>query len=288
MILVTGGTGNNGRELLKALSAKGVPAKAMIRASDDGGGLPVGIETVLGDFDDDAALQSALAGVERAFLLTPSTERAEEQQTRFVAAAARADVRRLVKLSQFAAAPDSPVRFLRYHAAVEAAVRDSGMAWTFLRPNLFMQGLLQFAGLIKAKGLFTARMGAAGVWVVAGRDTAAVPAAALPEDGHEGRTYTLTGPEALTHSEMAARLSAAAGREIRFVDANGDQLREAMASAGMPEWQVEGLVEDYAHYARGEAAVVADGVEAATGRPPRGFDGFARDYAGAFQPDPNG
>ena len=282
MILVTGGTGNNGRELLKALSAKGVPARAMVRPSDHGGGLPAGIEAVPGDFDDDASLQRALAGVERAFLLTPSTERAEEQQKRFVAAAARAGVRQLVKLSQFAAAADSPVRFLRYHAAVEAAVRDSGMAWTFLRPNLFMQGLLQFAGLIRAKGLFAAPIGDARVSVVDVRDNAAVAAAALTQDGHEGRTYTLTGPEALTHAEMAARLSAAAGRKIRFADASDDQLRDAMADAGMPEWQVEGLVEDYAHYARGEAAVVADGVEAATGRPPRGFDDFTRDYAAAF------
>ena len=288
MILVTGATGNNGRELLKALSAKGVPAKAMIRPSDDGGGLPAGIETVAGDFDDPASLQSALAGVERAFLLTPSTEHAEEQQKRFVAAAARAGVRRLVKLSQFAAALDSPVRFLRYHAAVEAAVRDSGMAWTFLRPNLFMQGLLQFAGLIKAKGLFAAPIGDARVSVVDVRDNAAVATAALTEDGHDGRTYTLTGPEALTHAEMAARLSAAAGREIRFADASDDQLREAMAGAGMPDWQVEGLVEDYAHYARGEASMVSDGVEAATGRPPRGFDGFARDHVAAFRPDEHG
>ena len=288
MILVTGGTGNNGRELLKALSAKGVRARAMIRPTDDGSGLPAGIEAVPGDFDDAVSLERALAGVERAFLLTPSTERAEEQQTRFVAAAARAGVRRLVKLSQFAAAADSPVRFLRYHAAVEAAVRNSGMAWTFLRPNLFMQGLLQFSGLIKAKGLFAAPIGDASVSVVDVRDNAAVAAAALTEDGHEGRTYTLTGPEALTHAEMAKRLSAAAGREIRFADASDDQLRAAMSDAGMVEWQVEGLVEDYAHYARGEAAVVADGVEAATGRPPRGFDDFARDYAAAFRPDPHG
>ena len=283
MILVTGATGTNGRELIKALSARGTGVRAMVRSHDEATHLPARVASTVGDFDDAASLEGALAGVERAFLLTPSTERAEEQQKRFVEVAARAGVRHIVKLSQFAASPDSPVRFLRYHAAVEQALRDSGMAWTFLRPNLFMQGLLQFAGLIRDQGMFAAPIGDARVSVVDVRDNAAVAAAALTEEGHEGRTYTLTGPVALTHAEMAARLSAAAGREIRFIDATDDQLREAMKGVKMPDWQIEGLVEDYAHYARGEAAVICDGVEQATGAAPRGFDGFAHDYAGSFR-----
>lgn len=282
-ILVTGATGTNGRELLKALAARGAQAQAMLRSGDDGATLPSGISAVTGDFDDDASLTTALKGVERAFLLTPSTEQAEDQQMRFVAAAQRAGVRRIVKLSQFAAAADSPVRFLRYHAAVEAAIRASGMNWTFLRPNLFMQGLLQFAGMIRQQGMFAAPIGDARVSVVDVRDNAAVAAAALTEDGHDGQIYTRTGPEALTHAEMATQLSGATGREIRFVDADDDKLRHVMTAAGMPVWQIDGLVEDYAHYERGEAAMIADGVEAATGHQPRGFDGFARDYAGSFR-----
>lgn len=284
MILVTGATGTNGRELLKALAARGTPARVMVRSRHDAA-LPEGFSATTGDFDDEASLAIALSGVERAFLLTPSTERAEEQQRRFVTVAARAGVRHIVKLSQFAAAADSPVRFLRYHAAVEAEIRDSGMAWTFLRPNLFMQGLLHFAGMIREQGMFAAPIGDARVSVVDVRDNAAVAALALTEDGHEGKIYTLTGAEALTHAEMGVRLSATTGRTVRFVDADDDQLRHAMAAAGMPAWQIEGLVEDYAHYMRGEAAALGDGVQAATGRPPLGFNGFAHDYASAFQGD---
>jgi len=102
-------------------------------------------------------------------------------------------VKHLVVLSQFASAEDSPVRFLRYHAAVEWAVQHSGLAWTFLRTNLFMQGQLQFKGMIAATGAFAA-------------------ATALTEDGHEGRTYDLTGPEALTYAEMADRLTGSPAR----------------------------------------------------------------------------
>lgn len=282
MILVTGATGTNGREILRSLAAREAAARAMMRSTGQLGPLPGGITTVSGDFDDEQSLAAALAGVERAFLLTPSTERAEEQQLRFVEIAVRAGVKHIVKLSQFAADPHSPVRFLRYHAAVEAAIRASGMDWTFLRPNLFMQGMLQFAGLIRDKGMIAAPIGDARVSVVDVRDNAGVAAAALTEDGHAGRTYTLTGPEALTHAEMAEKLGAATGRAIAFADASEDDLRHAMAANRMPEWQIEGLIEDYAHYHRGEAATLATGVRDATGHEPRAFDVFACDYASAF------
>ena len=140
MILVTGATGTNGSEVVKALAARGVTAKAMVRSPEDGNHLPPGITAVEGDFDDDASLDRALAGVKRAFLLTPSTETRRGAAATVRGGSRARGCRHIVKLSQFAASPDSPVRFLRYHAAVEQAIRDSGMAWTLLRPNLFMQG----------------------------------------------------------------------------------------------------------------------------------------------------
>ena len=284
MILVTGATGTNGREIIKALASQGVSVKAMVRSAKEGEDFANGVTAVEGDFDDEASLVTALAGVERAFLLTPSTEHAEAQQLRFVNAAARAGVRHIVKLSQFAANTDSPVRFLRYHAAVEQAIQQSGMAWTFLRPNLFMQGLLQFAGMVRDKGMIAAPSGDARVSVVDVRDNAAVTAAALTGEGHAGKVYTLTGPAALTHAEMAAKLSAETGRPITFNDASEDDMRQAMTGVKMPPWQIDGLIEDYAHYRRGEAMEIATGVRDATGADPRPFDGFAHDYAKAFAP----
>ena len=284
MILVTGATGTNGCEILARLARHGVPTTAMMRQPESAKGIPDAIGRVAGDFDDERSLDRALAGVKSAFLLTPSTEHAEAQQERFVVAAARAGVRHIVKLSQFAADADSPVRFLRYHAAVEAAIRRTDMTWTFLRPNLFMQGLLQFAGMIQRKDVFAAPIGSARVSAVDVRDIADVAVAALTGSGHEGRTYTLTGPEALTHGEMAVRLSAATGRTVAFHDASDDDLRQVLGTVGMPEWQIEGLIEDYAHYRRGEAAEIATGVLDVTRRKPRGFAEFARDYAESFEP----
>ena len=285
MPLITGATGANGSEIAKLLSDAGVRFRAMVRDAGNAGELArmPGVEIVEGDFDDAGSLRGALVGVERAFLLTPSTERAEERQLRFVEAARDAGVCHLVKLSQLHASEDSPVRFLRYHAVVERAVRESGIAWTFLRPNLFMQGLLMFAGMIRDKGVFTIAAGDARVSLVDIRDNAAVAVAALTGDGHEGRTYNLTGPDALTHAEIAQRLSRASGRTIRFMDIGEADMLDALKRGGMPGWQADGLVEDYAHYRRGEAEAVESGVRDATGAEPRSFTAFAADHAAAFQ-----
>ncbi|SEL78649.1 Uncharacterized conserved protein YbjT, contains NAD(P)-binding and DUF2867 domains [Chitinophaga rupis] len=284
-ILITGATGNIGSELAKQLSAQGVPFRAMVRSLKGTEALAAlsGATLVTGDLNDPASLQQALQGIEKAFLLTSSSEQAETQQLNFVKAAQEAGVRHIVKLSQFAAAKDSPVRFLRYHAVVEEAIQRSGMAYTFLRPNLFMQGLLGFRDTIVHKSAFFAAIGNAKISMVDIRDIAAVAAAALTSNKHHNKIYDLTGPAAITHAEMAAQLSNVLGRTIQFIDVTPAEMRHALDSVGFPAWQADGLIEDYAHYARGEAAVVANSIEEVTDRPARDFGMFARDYAGAFK-----
>lgn len=280
-ILVTGATGNTGRPLVEALARLGVPVRAMVRDPASRTALPDGVQVAVADFDDAASLAAALDGAGRAYLVTPSSEQAEAQQKRFADLAAAAGVRHLVVLSQLAAAEDSPVRFLRYHAAVERHVRDLGIGYTFLRPNLFFQGLLALAKPIAAEGRFFAPIGDAPVSAVDVRDIADVAAAVLTQAGHEGATYTLTGPAAVTHAEMAAALGAALGREITFTDVPPEAFAESLRGV-LPPWQVEGLLEDYAHYRRGEAAMVSTAVAEVTGHPAIDFAQFARDYAPAF------
>jgi uncharacterized protein YbjT (DUF2867 family) len=280
-ILVTGATGNTGRPLVEALVRQGAPVRAMVRDPASRTTLPDGVQVAVADFDDAALLAAALDGAGQAYLVTPSSEQAEAQQKRFADLAAKAGIRHLVVLSQLAAAEDSPVRFLRYHAAVERHVRDLGIGYTFLRPNLFFQGLLALAEPIAAESRFFAPIGDAPVSAVDVRDIAAVAAVALTQAGHEGATYTLTGPAAVTHAEMAAALSAALGREITFTDVPPEAFAGSLHGV-LPPWQVEGLLEDYAHYRRGEAAVVSPAVMEITGRAPRDVAQFARDYAPAF------
>jgi len=280
-ILVTGATGNTGRPLVEALVRLEAPVRAMVRDRASQARLPDGVQVAVADFGDPASLAAALDGAGQAYLVTPSSEQAEAQQKRFADLAAQAGVRHLVVLSQLAAAEDSPVRFLRYHAAVERHVRDLGIGYTFLRPNLFFQGLLALAKPIAAESRFFAPIGDAPVSAVDVRDIADVAAASLTQPGHEGAIYTLTGPAAITHAEMAAALSAALGREITFMDVPPEAFAASLHGI-LPPWQVEGLLEDYAHYRRGEAAAVSPAVAEVTGHQARDVAQFARDYAPAF------
>ncbi len=285
MILVTGATGSNGTELVKLLSKRGATVRAMVRDPSKAShfaNIP-NVEPVVADFDKPDTIETALRGAQSAFLVTNSTEKAEAQQLAFVRVAAKVGLAHVVKLSQFAADKNSPVRFLRYHAKVEEEIIHSGTPYTFLRPNLYMQGLLNFADTIREKGSFFVSAGDSEVSVVDVRDIAAVASTVLTEPGHAGKTYTVTGPEALSHADMANALSHSTGKKIEFVDVPPDAMRDALTGLGMPVWQADGLVEDYAHYRRGEAATLSGDVEQITGRPARTFARFAEDFAEQFR-----
>ncbi|KIH98044.1 hypothetical protein LP52_15110 [Streptomonospora alba] len=278
-VLVTGATGTVGSTLVPALQARGADVRAMTRNPDR----PVpGAENVVADLRNPESVTAALKGVDAAFLNSPSAADAAALQIRFAELARGAGVDRLVVLSQYAARPDSPVRFLRWHAEVEAHVHQLGLDHTVLRPNLYMQALLAFAGTI-AQGRFAAPIGGAAVSTVDTRDVAEAAAAVLTGAGHTGRTYTLTGPRAVTHDQIAQALSTATGRAIAFHDVPSDRFAAALDGM-LPPWQVAGLLEDYAHYARGEAADVHTSVADLTGHPARDITDFAHDYSAAFIP----
>ncbi|MFD4460867.1 NAD(P)H-binding protein [Nocardia sp. NPDC058480] len=278
-VLVTGATGTVGSALIPALQARGVTVRAMTRNPDHS--VP-GVETAVADLQDPASVAEALKGVDAVFLNSPSAPDAAALQIQFADLARDAGVHRLVLLSQYAARIDSPVRFLRWHAEVEAHVSELGLDYTVLRPNLYLQALLGFAGTI-AQGWFAAPIGDAAVSLIDTRDIADTAATVLTTTGHTGHTYTLTGPRALTHAQIAYAIAYATGRDITFHDAPADQFT-AVLTGILPPWQLDGLVEDYAHYARGEAAEVHTCVTDLTGRPARDITDFARDYAAAFIP----
>jgi uncharacterized protein YbjT (DUF2867 family) len=280
-ILVTGATGNTGSPLVELLERRGALVRVMVRRQAAAARFETA-QVAVADFDDTDSLAAAVAGTGRAYLVTPSSEQAQAQQVRFAELAAAAGVEQVVVLSQFAADEASPVRFLRWHAAVERRIRELGIGFTFLRPNLYFQGLLAFAHAIASEGRFFAPIGDARVSAVDVRDIAAVAAVALTEPGHAGRTYSITGPAAITHEEIAAALSTALGRGISFVDAPPEVFAERLRGV-LPPWQVGGLLEDYAHYSRGEGAAVYPTVAEVTGQQPRDVGQFARDYADAFK-----
>lgn len=268
------------RELLR----RGIPVDAMIRnqetAAKVGAYSPL-VTPVLADFDNDKSVAGALTGVTQAYLVTPSSLGAEKQQIRFAEQAAIAGVQHLIVLSQLGTSRESPVRFLRYHAAVEHRVRELGIGFSFLRPNLYFQGLLAFRHGIHEEQAFGAPIGNAPVSAIDTRDIALVAAELLLQKTPTNAELTLTGPAAITHGEMALALSQQSDHLVTFADTSEETFADSLAGV-LPTWQIEGLIEDYAHYRRGEAATVTTTVEDVTGKPPRSFVEFAHDFRAAF------
>lgn len=284
MILLTGGTGTTGREIVRELAAAGAKqVRALVRNAEKAAFIrEAGFEVVEGDFDRPETLEAALAGAERALLLTAPDPRTVEHQRGFIEAAKRAGTRHVVKLSAIGADASAPDGFGRWHGQAEDLLKASGLAWTMLRPNTFMQNLLGQARAIADEGVIYQPVGDARASFVDARDIAAVAARALVEEGHEGKSYVVTGPEALSYGEVAEKLSAATGRPVRYVSITPGEFRAGALAAGLPEWLADALAVLNENFAAGDLSQVTNVVREVGGREPRTFDEFARDHAGAF------
>jgi len=284
MILITGATGNIGLELTKRLFDRSLSVRVFVRDRSRARAIAFpGIELVEGDFARPDTFARALDGVDHLFLLIPSSANVEQQQRNFVDAAKRAHVKHIVKLSPLGANAVAPGRFPRYHAGVEHHILKSRIPYTFLRSNLFMQALLNFRSTIASQGTFYAPAGDTRVSVIDVRDIASVAVAALTSSSeHENQTYELTGPEALTHAEMATELSETFGRPVKYVDVPPETMLQMLLDSHMPAWQAAGVIEDYDHYRRGEAAAITSVVRDVTQHQPTRFSQFAADYARQF------
>jgi uncharacterized protein YbjT (DUF2867 family) len=284
-ILVTGATGNIGKILVEKLAAANAPARALVRSREKAEGIEkLGLEAVLGDLDKPETLQPALEGIEKVFLLSAPDPRQVELQSNLIKGAKTAGARHIIKLSAMGVgqARDS-FTLARLHRETEEEIERSGIAYTHLRPNGFMQNALMFAGTIKTQGTFYAPLGDAKVSYVDARDVASVAFSTLTEDGHEGKAYEITGPQSLAYDDVARELSSATGREVKYVNVPMEAARAAMLGMGLSEWLADALVELFNFYRDGGAAHVTDTVRQVTGRAPISLAQFARDYAEAFK-----
>jgi uncharacterized protein YbjT (DUF2867 family) len=285
MILVTGATGLNGSELIRHLSARGVPVRGMTRDAKRAAALAAlpGVEIVEGDMADPASLAGPLHGVERAMLISSSDPVMLDVQANFIDAAKNAGVAHVVKLSGIMPERDSAFRFARMHGEIELHLEQSGLAYTHLRAGEFMPAYFRQAPSIAATGAFMLPMEDARIASIDVGDLADVAALALTTSGHEGKIYSLTGPEALTMSEVAEKLSSAIGRPVRYVNVRPEEHRAANLGRGMPPYLADGLVELYAERRNGKEGTVFPDTETLLGRRPVSFSEFAQRNAAAFR-----
>ena len=282
MILITGATGNNGQELIRQLTAMGHRVRALVRKPAEAAKLGGNIEVAPGDFDLPETLESALQGVEKAFLLTPVAEHFVQWQKDFIEAAQRAKIKHLVKFSGMGAHARSASELLKLHAEADEILRSSGVPFTILQPNSFHQNILSSANTIKAQGVFYWPLKNASQSTVDVRDISAVAAKVFTSSGHQGKTYVITGPEALTFQQAAEKLSSVLGRKIQYVDVPISAAADGMRNSGMPDWNVHAVSDLLAYFATGAAATVTDTVPRLLGRPATSFEQFVKDHRAAF------
>ncbi len=284
MILLIGGTGNIGGEVARILGEKGVAFKVLARDKSKASALlGVNVEIVRGDLSQPETVSAAMEGVEKLFLVTPLHLDQISMKSTAIQAAKKAGVKHIVMSTGIGASPDAGVEVGRWHGASQEEVKETGIAFTFLQPGFFMQNILMFADSIRGNGQFYLPLGDSKVSFIDARDIAAVAVAALTEAGHENQEYPVTGGEALSMYELAEVLSDVIGKKINYIDVPLDAAKEGMVAAGMPEKLADLMNELYALGPAGHLSYVADTVEKCTGQPPRTFQQFAQDYAGAFQ-----
>lgn len=287
MILISGATGRIGGATLRQLSNRGIPARALVRSPDKAASIAAPhVEPVIGDLADPSSLAKAFENVEAALLVSPLDPQQVALQGNFVEAARQAGQVHIVKISGLGTALDSPVRSGRWHAQIERGIEDSGLPFTHLRPPFFMQNILRFAPSIRANGTFVGTLGQGKVAMIDAQDIAAVAATVLTTPGHTGRTYVLTGPQALSYADIAERMSALLGRAVCYQNVSLAAMQEQWRATGMPEWHVEVQSDFTAALRAGDAATVTQTVADVTGRRPRAFEQFFQEHLALFTNGP--
>jgi uncharacterized protein YbjT (DUF2867 family) len=276
MILVTGATGNAGGGVLKGLLELGADVRALVRPGSDAK-LPDGLEAVAGDLNDPESLRGPLAGVSAVFLLS-----GYEGIERTLAEMGDAGVERVVLLSS-SAAPTGNLKnaVARYHILSERAVRASQLPWTFLQPNSLMSNAYRWLPQLERGNVIRLPFAQVPIATIDPDDLGAVAAAALTSDAHEGRSYRLSGPEALSPAAQVAILAEATGRDLHF-EAQSDEEGRAEMEKAMPREYVDAFFSFFAEGTIDETTVLPT-VKEILGQEPRTFKQWATAHVEAFK-----
>jgi uncharacterized protein YbjT (DUF2867 family) len=272
LVAVTGATGGIGGRVATHLAAAGVAQRLIVRDASRAPDVPGAEVAVAPGYRDRAGMVAALRGAQTLFLVSgrESADRVAEHVSA-VDAAVEAGVQRIAYLSFLAAAPDTTFTFGRDHWHTEQHIRATGLDFTFLRDNMYLDYVPMLAS---AEGVIAGPAGDGRLAAVSRDDVGAAAAAVLSGAGHEGAVYELTGPEAFTLAEAAAVLSEVTGRPVRYHAETEEEAYASRARYGAPDFEVAGWVTSYAAIANGELERVTRDVERLTGRRPQDLRAF--------------
>lgn len=274
--LVTGATGTVGQALVNQLQAAG----ANVIAGSTSGRSVAGAPGRVVNFEQPATLDAAFAGIDRLFLLFPLQPNKLQLATHALDAARRAGVGHVVRSSGAGADVQSPYAIGRLQGEIDALVASSGLPYTLLRPNSFMQNWVNYyGGMVRAGSVYLANGAGRSAWIDA-RDIAAAAAAVLQQpDAHVGQAYELSGPEALSGAEVLDVIRAEAGVSATYVPVTAAQAEESMRGMGMSPWTIDIMASLARLIADGGTAGTSPHLAALTGQPGRTFAAFAREHA---------
>lgn len=284
MNLIIGGTGQVGQLLVKQLQDARVRFRVLAHTGTSKEKLEAqGIDTVLGDYTQPQQLEPVFADIERIFLLTPTSPMQTQAEQRIIDAAKAAGVTYIVMISVLAADSEPTLSLLRWHADSEAYLKASGLQYTILRPNAMMQNFARVdRATIAGQSAMYATTGQSKVSFIDASDLAEVAVKVLATDQLLGRTYELTGAEALSYPEVAAKFTHLLGRPIQYVNLSNEASRGAMISAGIPDWYADGLIGLYDFYRRGKGAIITNSVAQILGRQPTTLDSYLQTNRAVF------
>jgi uncharacterized protein YbjT (DUF2867 family) len=279
MILLTGLTGTTGRRVAKRLLKSGHSFSALLGDVDKAADLKSKkVTLVKGDLSKPDSIKKAMDGIEIAFLLPPGTENQYKLEKNFIDAAKKAGVKHIVKYSAIGADPKSPSTILKYHGQSEEYLKDSGLRYTLIRPNLFMQNFVNFYGQdIRKKKQLKLPLKNAKCAYVDVRDTARLIKKVLTSNGNKNKTYIVTGPESLSCLELTELFSDAMGKKINYVEIKPKEFKKDMMDAGVKESVAEAYSELYKLVRDGLYDQVTDDIYKLTDRQPHTFEEFLDD-----------
>jgi len=286
MILLTGITGTTGSQVLQVLASKDIPLRAMVRDPEKVKDLSIPkLEIVQGDFEDEASLEKALQGVDKAFMLMPNIEEQLNNEKRFVDVAKKLGVSHVIKLSASGADANSQVLLKSYHGQSEEYMAQSGLAYTSIRPNFYMQNMLHCAASVVAEDKFYLPMRGGRTGIIDVEDVAEFIAEVLTGSSHEGQTYYITGPEILSFAELGELMTEVLGREITYVDIPPDEFCSQLRNWGSSDWYVSAVTDLFELIANDAGAKVTPTFEEICGKPPRSYRQFVEQHTTVFSND---
>jgi uncharacterized protein YbjT (DUF2867 family) len=283
-ILITGATGNVGSAVLDILSSTDANLRALVHDEPKAQSLrDRGVEAILGDFLDPESLAPALEGVGTVLLITPIHPEQVRQAANVIEAARDSDNDpRIVRLSVAQASHEAPTKNSRQHAQIEEELISSRLPYTLLRPTTFRQNTLATARAVASEGRNYQPFKDGKLGMIDARDMGKVAAKVLTEEGHEGKTYTLTGPAAISFYEIAEMLSEVLGKKVDYVPISLEKAKEAMLGMGLSEWKAEVLIEYARAHSQGYSNFTTEDVEQLTGHPATSYREFATNFTRAF------